>query len=154
MSTHTWDVLCQNITFYPALWLPSDSSSSIFRWRLTKLTMSSACHLGKMASFTNPVRFPANVFATLAETRRTGTATGTRQETPLYPFGFASTMTNIFLTIVLHRTIVGFLVTLQKEETAGETILPKPWKTLREGRGVSAYLTELDSDYMINSLLS
>lgn len=79
---------------------------------------------------------------------------GTRQETPLYPFGFASAMTNIFLTIVLHRTTVGFQVALQKEKTAGETILPKPRKTLREGRGVSAYLTELDSDYMINSLLS
>ncbi|CAL1683765.1 unnamed protein product [Lasius platythorax] len=42
-----------------------------------------------------------------------------------YPSDFASTMTNIFLTIVLYRTIVGFLVTLQKEETAGETILPE-----------------------------
>lgn len=71
-----------------------------------------------------------------------------------YPFSFASTMTNIFLTIVLHWTIVGFLVTLQKEETVGETILPVSWKTLREVRSVSAYLTErLDSNYMINSLL-
>ncbi|EFN72352.1 hypothetical protein EAG_16069 [Camponotus floridanus] len=41
-----------------------------------------------------------------------------------YPSSFASTMTNIFLTIVLHRTM-GFLVTLQKEETTGETILPE-----------------------------
>lgn len=67
-----------------------------------------------------------------------------------YPSSFASTMTNIFLTIVLHRTIVGFLVTLQKEETTGETILPESWKTLREVRSVSAYLSSTPTTWLIH----
>lgn len=60
----------------------------------------------------------------------------------------ANTMTNIFLTIALHRTILGFQVTLQKEENDPVGAV----KNSREGRSVF-YLTELDSGAMINSLL-
>jgi len=57
-------------------------------------------------------------------------------------------MTNIFLTVALHWTILGFQVTLQKEENDPAEVV----KNSREGRSVS-YLTELDIGAMINSLL-
>jgi len=79
------DVLYQNIIFYPVLY--------DFRWVLLCLSsvltsdeINNVVRLSpheKTASFTNPARFSANVFITLAETRRAGIATGTRQETPL-----------------------------------------------------------------------
>lgn len=71
-----------------------------------------------------------------------------------YPVGFPSTMTNIFL---IHRTSPNHRGFSSHPPKGGDCRrndpVPELRKTLREGRSVSAHLTELDSGYMINSLL-
>lgn len=73
---------------------------------------------------------------------------GWRQETPLSS-GCANTMTNIFLTVALHRTIVAF----QSPSRKTRTFLSEPWKTLERVVVAPRTQRELDSSGMINSLL-
>lgn len=98
---------------------------------------------GKSTTYNSPRSFCHACGNTSDRNRRRDAA-----RNALIPRLLANTMTNIFLTVALHRTILGFQVTLQKEENdpAGAV------KNSREGRSVF-YLTELDSGAMINSLL-
>lgn len=101
-------------------------------------------------STANPVRFPAKFLPHLRKHIGPEPPSGRGKKRPYPPASREHDDEYFSYRLALYRTILGFQVTLQKEENdpAGAV------KNSREGRSVSAYLTELDSGAMINSLLS